>query len=443
MSNVSQAQRPETVSVQVQRTRRAARELARLSTAQRNQILIAAADRLEARAAEILKANQQDCEFLKREVAQGTASAALLKRLKTSEAGIADMARQIRDVARLEDPLGRVLATTELDDGLTLHKVSCPLGVVAVIFESRPDVIPQVGSLAIKTGNGLVLKGGAEARQTNRVLVSIWNEALATTSPALSAAICALEDRAEVMQVLEMERDIDLVVPRGSTEFVNFVFHHSRIPVLGHGSGICHIYVDSAADLGMAQEVVVDAKIQYPAACNSVEKVLVHQAVAGEFLPSLVAALQSAGVEVRGCARTTKLLSQQQIVPATEEDWHTEYGDLKITVKIVRDLDEAIEHINHYGSRHTESILTQDQKATELFMNEVDAASVFHNASTRFADGFRYGLGAELGISNSKLHARGPVGLEGLLTYKYKLHGSGQTVTDYVQGKRTFKHRRR
>ncbi len=443
MSNVSQAQRPETVSVQVQRTRRAARELARLSTAQRNQILIAAADRLEARAAEILKANQQDCEFLKREVAQGTASAALLKRLKTSEAGIADMARQIRDVARLEDPLGRVLATTELDDGLTLHKVSCPLGVVAVIFESRPDVIPQVGSLAIKTGNGLVLKGGAEARQTNRVLVSIWNEALAATSPALSAAICALEDRAEVMQVLEMERDIDLVVPRGSTEFVNFVFHHSRIPVLGHGSGICHIYVDSAADLGMAQEVVVDAKIQYPAACNSVEKVLVHQAVAGEFLPSLVAALQSAGVEVRGCARTAKLLSQQQIVPATEEDWHTEYGDLKITVKIVRDLDEAIEHINHYGSRHTESILTQDQKATELFMNEVDAASVFHNASTRFADGFRYGLGAELGISNSKLHARGPVGLEGLLTYKYKLHGSGQTVTDYVQGKRTFKHRRR
>ncbi len=434
MSNVSQAQRPETVSVQVQRTRRAARELARLSTAQRNQILIAAADRLEARAAEILKANQQDCEFLKREVAQGTASAALLKRLKTSEAGIADMARQIRDVARLEDPLGRVLATTELDDGLTLHKVSCPLGVVAVIFESRPDVIPQVGSLAIKTGNGLVLKGGAEARQTNRVLVSIWNEALATTSPALSAAICALEDRAEVMQVLEMERDIDLVVPRGSTEFVNFVFHHSRIPVLGHGSGICHIYVDSAADLGMAKAVVVDAKIQYPAACNSVEKVLVHQAVAGEFLPSLVAALQSAGVEVRGCARTAKLLSQQQIVPATEEDWHTEYGDLKITVKIVRDLDEAIEHINHYGSRHTESILTQDQKATELFMNEVDAASVFHNASTRFADGFRYGLGAELGISNSKLHARGPVGLEGLLTYKYKLHGSGQTVRSWAFG---------
>jgi glutamate-5-semialdehyde dehydrogenase len=446
MSNVSQAPKPETVSAQVQRTRRAARELARLSTAQRNQILLAAADLLEARAAEILKANQQDCEFLEhkeRAVAQGTASTALLKRLKTSEAGVKDMARQVCDVARLEDPLGRMLATTELDDGLTLHKVSCPLGVVAVIFESRPDVIPQVGSLAIKTGNGLVLKGGAEARHTNRVLVSIWHEALAATSPSLSSAICALEDRAEVMQVMEMEREIDLVVPRGSTEFVNFVFRHSRIPVLGHGSGICHIYVDSAADLGMAQEVAVDAKIQYPAACNSVEKVLVHQAIAEEFLPTLVTALQSAGVEVRGCTRTTKLLPQSQIVSASEEDWHTEYGDLKITVKIVRDVDEAIEHINRYGSRHTESILTQDQKAAELFMNEVDAASVFHNASTRFADGFRYGLGAELGISNSKLHARGPVGLDGLLTYKYKLHGSGQTVTDYVQGKRTFKHRRR
>jgi len=245
------------------------------------------------------------------------------------------------------------------------------------------------------------------------------------------------------MQVLEMEREIDLVVPRGSSEFVNFVFRHSRIPVLGHGSGICHIYVDSAADLGMAQEVAVDAKIQYPAACNSVEKVLVHQAIAEEFLPTLVTALQSAGVEVRGCPRTSKLLPQSQIVSASEEDWHTEYGDLKITVKIVRDMDEAIDHINRYGSRHTESILTQDQEAAELFMNEVDAASVFHNASTRFADGFRYGLGAELGISNSKLHARGPVGLDGLLTYKYKLHGSGQTVTDYVQGKRTFKHRRR
>jgi glutamate-5-semialdehyde dehydrogenase len=353
------------------------------------------------------------------------------------------MAGKVRDVAKLEDPVGRVLATTELDDGLTLQKVSCPLGVVAVIFESRPDVVPQVGSLAIKTGNGLVLKGGAEARQTNQVLVSIWHDALIAVSPSLRPAICALTDRADVARILEMDRDIDLVVPRGSTEFVDYVFQHSRIPVLGHGSGICHIYVDSSADLKMATEVIVDAKVQYPAACNSVEKLLVHQNIAQNFLPAVVAALQSAEVEVRGCPRTTGLLPGSQIVPATEEDWHTEYGDLKITVKIVSGIDEAMEHINHYGSRHTESILTQDESAAELFMDEVDAASVFHNASTRFADGFRYGLGAELGISNSKLHARGPVGMEGLLTYKYKLHGSGQTVTDYANGNRTFKHRPR
>ncbi|MGZ4900428.1 MAG: glutamate-5-semialdehyde dehydrogenase [Candidatus Angelobacter sp.] len=437
---------PDSIAAQVQATRRAARELARLSADQRNQILLAAADGLEAREAAILKANREDCESLERkerELAAGTASAALLKRLRTSAAGIRDMAKQVRDVAHLEDPLGRVLATTELDDGLTLQKVSCALGVVAVIFESRPDVVPQVGSLAIKTGNGLVLKGGAEAHQTNRVLVSIWHEALANVSPSLRPVICALTDRADVARILEMDRDIDLVVPRGSTEFVNYVFEHSRIPVLGHGSGICHIYVDSAADLKMARDVIVDAKVQYPAACNSVEKVLVHQAIAETFLPALVAGLQSAGVEVRGCSRTTQVLPHSQITPATEEDWHTEYGDLKITVKVVNDINEAIEHISHYGSRHTESILTQDERAAELFMEEVDAASVFHNASTRFADGFRYGLGAELGISNSKLHARGPVGLEGLLTYKYKLHGAGQTVTDYAQGKRTFKHRRR
>jgi glutamate-5-semialdehyde dehydrogenase len=446
MSSAVEFNQPDSIAAQVQATRRAARELTRLSADRRNKILLAAADALEAREAEIVEANREDCESLERkerELAAGTASAALLKRLKTSAAGVKDMAKQVRDVAKLEDPLGRVLATTELDDGLTLQKVSCALGVVAVIFEARPDAVPQVGSLAIRTGNGLVLKGGTEARQTNRVLVSVWHEALAAVSPTLRPAICALTDRADVARILEMDRDIDLVVPRGSTEFVNYVFQHSRIPVLGHGSGICHIYVDATTDLNMARNVIVDAKVQYPTACNSVEKVLVHQEIAEEFLPAVVDALQSAGVEVRGCSRTTRLLPHRQIVPATEEDWHTEYGDLKITVKVVSDMEEAIDHINRYGSRHTESILTQDDAAAEVFMDEVDAASVFHNASTRFADGFRYGLGAELGISNSKLHARGPVGMEGLLTYKYKLHGSGQTVTDYAQGKSTFKHRRR
>ncbi len=442
MSRAVAVKTSDDIAAQVQSARRAARALARLSANERNQVLLNAADLMEARSSEILKANQQDCRALEGEIGKGAASAALLKRLKTSPAGIKDMARQVRDVAALDDPVGRVLVTTELDDGLVLKKVSCPLGVVAVIFESRPDVVPQVGSLAIKTGNGLVLKGGAEARNTNRVLVAIWHDALAEHHSALRDSVCALEDRAEIMQVLTMEREIDLVVPRGSSEFVNFVFQNSRIPVLGHGSGVCHIYVDSAADLGMAEQVIIDAKVQYPAACNSVEKVLVHQAIAAEFLPRLVAALHSSAVEVRGCPRTRSLLPDHRIVSASEEDWRAEYGDLRITVKVVQDLAEAAEHINRYGSRHTESILTSDPQAAALFMDEVDAAGVFHNASTRFADGYRYGLGAELGISNSKLHARGPVGLDGLLTYKYKLHGSGQTVTDYVQGKRRFKHGR-
>jgi glutamate-5-semialdehyde dehydrogenase len=443
MTKAVVAKTSDTVAAQVRNARRAATRLARLSTAERNQILFNAADFLESRADEILRANQLDCQSLERQLAQDAGAAALLKRLRTSASGVREMERQVRDVAALEDPVGRVLSTTELDDGLILEKVSCPLGVVAVIFESRPDVVPQVGSLALKTGNGLVLKGGAEARNTNRVLVSIWHEALAALDPALRDAVCALEERAEIMQVLAMEREIDLVVPRGSSAFVNFVFQKSRIPVLGHGSGVCHIYVDSAAELEMAQQVILDAKVQYPAACNSVEKVLLHEKIAAEFLPALAAALQSAGVEVRGCPRSRSLLPDHAIAAATEDDWHAEYGDLKIAIKIVGDIREAVDHINHYGSRHTESILTRDPQAAALFLDEVDAAGVFHNASTRFADGFRYGLGAELGISNSKLHARGPVGLDGLLTYKYKLHGTGQTVTDYVQGRRTFKHRRK
>ena len=353
------------------------------------------------------------------------------------------MADRVRDVAALPDPLAHSLAVTELDDQLVLEKVPCPLGVIAVVFESRPDAVPQVSSLAIKTGNGLVLKGGAEARNSNRVLVSIWRDALAKHSPALADAICALEDREEVMQVLQMDREIDLIVPRGSTEFVNFVFRNSRVPVLGHGSGICHIYVDAAANQSLATSVIIDAKIQYAAACNAVEKVLVHQDIAAAYLPVLVQASaqsRSGGARLRENALLSAPVSR--CVAATEEDWRTEYGDLKITVKVVENAQEAMDHIDTYGSRHTECIVTEDIATAELFMNAVDAASVFHNASTRFADGFRYGLGAEIGISNSKLHARGPVGLEGLLTYKYKLRGAGQIVATYADGKRAFRHKK-
>ncbi len=406
------------VRAQVQLTRRAARELARLSAEERNQILLTAAAQLELRSGEILEANRQDVAALDREVAAGKASASLAKRLKTSAAGIKEMADRVRDVAVLPDPLAHALAVTELDDNLVLEKVPCPLGVIAVVFESRPDAVPQVSSLAIKTGNGLVLKGGAEARNSNRVLVSIWRDALRKHNSALSDAICALEDREEVMQVLQMDREIDLIVPRGSTEFVNFVFRNSRVPVLGHGSGICHIYVDAAANQALATNVILDAKIQYAAACNAVEKVLVHKDIAAEYLPGLVQALNNAGVDVRGCEKTRALCANLSVRSASEEDWRTEYGDLRITVKVVANAQEAMDHIDTYGSRHTECIITEDSAAAEHFMNAVDAASVFHNASTRFADGFRYGLGAEIGISNSKLHARGPVGLEGLLTYK-------------------------
>ncbi|MBZ5523763.1 MAG: glutamate-5-semialdehyde dehydrogenase [Acidobacteriia bacterium] len=432
----------ESIRLQVEQARKAARVLARMTGSQRNELLRAAAEAIENRAPEILSANQEDCDALAPAVAAGSVAQSLADRLRTSSAGVREMAARVRDVAALEDPLAHVIATTELDEGLVLEKVPCPLGMIAVVFESRPDVVPQVASLAIKSGNGLVLKGGAEARHTNRVLVSIWHEALAARHPGLEQAICLFEDRADVMTLLQMQREIDLVVPRGSSEFVDFVFRNSRIPVLGHGSGICHIYVDAAADLNMARKVIVDSKTQYPAACNSVEKVLVHAGIAARLLPSLVKDLEASGVEVRGCDRTRGLSGNPALKAATGADWSTEYSDLILTIKVVDDFEAAVAHIDQYGSRHTECILTKDAAAAARFMDEVDAASVFHNASTRFADGFRYGLGAEIGISNSKLHARGPVGIEGLLTYKYKLRGNGQVVDDYATGRKKFSHRK-
>ncbi|HWZ43200.1 MAG TPA: glutamate-5-semialdehyde dehydrogenase [Candidatus Saccharimonadales bacterium] len=442
MNTNSTVTQSESIHPQVEHARKAARALAGLSGSERNQLLLAAAAAMESHSSEIVIANREDCEALAPAVAAGSVAQALAHRLRTSPAGVKEMAARVRDVATLEDPLAHIIATTELDEGLVLDKVACPLGIIAVVFESRPDVVPQVASLAIKSGNGLVLKGGAEARHTNRVLVSIWHEVLAAHHPGLERAICLFEDRAGVMALLQMQREIDLVVPRGSTEFVDFVFRNSRIPVLGHGSGICHIYVDSTAEPGMACKVVLDSKTQYPAACNSVEKVLVHAEIAGRLLPELVRELEAAGVEVRGCERTRQLCGNPAIKAATEDDWSAEYGDLIVTLKVVDDLEAAMAHIDQYGSRHTECIITEDAGAAARFLDEVDAASVFHNASTRFADGFRYGLGAEIGISNSKLHARGPVGIEGLLTYKYKLRGRGQVVSDYVAGKRKFIHRK-
>jgi glutamate-5-semialdehyde dehydrogenase len=369
-------------------------------------------------------------------------SRAMFARLRTTEHGVAEMAAKVREVAGLPDPLHRRLATTELDDGLVLHKETCPLGVVGVVFESRPDVVPQISSLALKSGNAVCLKGGAEAAETNAVLVSIWRDALSAFSEIPADSVVLIHTREDVAQILTLHDEIDLIVPRGSNEFVRYVTENSRIPVLGHGEGICHVYVHSDADLQKALDVSYDSKVQYPAVCNAMETLLVHRDVAPAFLPRLVEEYRKAGVEVRGDQRTLELAKAQGVIPATEQDWKTEYSDLIVSVKIVDGVNEAIEHINKYGSRHTECIVTESHDVASRFMEFVDAANVFQNASTRFSDGFRYGLGAEVGISTGKLHARGPVGLEGLTIYKYKLFGKGQTVASYAKGQRTFKHRR-
>ena len=423
------------------RAREAARLLSRLSNDDRNRALIALADAIEKNASRILEANREDCRIAEAEMKSGKMSAAMFKRLQVSERGVQEMADRVRDVARLADPLNRRLSGTELDEGLVLYKETCPLGVVGIIFEARPEVIPQVGSLALKSGNAVIMKGGAEAARSNESLISIWRDCLANFPEIPVDSIALLHSRADVNELLAQDEYVDLIIPRGSKDLVDFISRNSRIPVLGHGEGVCHVYVDRAADLEKAINVAFDSKTQYPAVCNAAETLLVHQDIAAMFLPRIVEKLQSAKVEIRGCAQTLAAIPNKNLIPATEEDWATEYSDLILSVKIVSSLDEAIAHISRYGTRHTESIVTEDAEAARIFMNEVDAASVFQNASTRFADGFRYGLGAEIGISNSKLHARGPMGMDGLTTYKYKLFGNGQTVAEYASGARQFHHR--
>lgn len=423
------------------RSRAAARALAKLPGDQKNETLLALAAAIEENRESILRENARDLEAAEFEVALGTMSTALFARLKVTERIVAEMATRVRDVAALPDPVGRRLATTELDEGLVLYKESCPLGVVGIVFESRPDVIPQVASLTLKSGNAVILKGGAEAAHTNEALVSIWRCCLARFAGIPVDGIQLLHTRTDVMELLSLDRDVDLIIPRGSREFVEFVGHASRVPVLGHGEGICHVYVDRAADLAKALAITYDSKVDYPAACNAAETLLVHQAIAPEFLPQAAQKLREAGVELRGCSKTVALLASEEVCPATAKDWATEYSDRILSIKIVGSLEEALRHIEQFGSRHTEAIATEDPEAARRFLDEVDAAGVYHNVSTRFADGFRYGLGAELGISTSKLHARGPVGLEGLVTYKYKLVGDGHTVGEYSSGQRTFHHR--
>lgn len=406
--------------------------LAATGTELKNKALTNIARLLMERKDEIIKANNEDLQRSKEENLAGP----LLKRLKFDDAKIADVIDGINSLVNMEDPVGKTLLSTELDDGLELYKVTCPIGVVGIIFESRPDALVQISTLCLKSGNGVLLKGGSEARQTNRILVEII--AAATDEVGIpSNWIKLLETRSDVNEMLKMDEYIDLIIPRGSNDFVRYIMDNSRIPVMGHADGICHCYIDEDADVDMAVRIVVDSKTQYVAVCNATETLLVHRKVAPRVLPEIKKALDSKNVELTGCDETQKIIS---VAPATEQDWKTEYLDYKLSIKIVGDLDEAVEHINTYGSGHTDSIITSSKEKAASFMSLVDSGNVFWNCSTRFSDGFRYGFGAEVGISTNKIHARGPVGLDGLLIYKYKLIGNGHIVDDYANRAKSFKH---
>ena len=424
--------------------RMASRTLAVASAAARDQALEAIALALEAHEEQILAANAQDMDAGRELVAKGELDLPLLKRLDLSGRKFAAMVQMVRSVAAQPDPLGQTQDATELDDGLELYRITVPIGVIGVIFESRPDALVQIASICLKSGNTALLKGGREASATNRVLAEIMLEATAEIAEIPALWMGLLEGREEVRALLDQEEFIDLIIPRGGNEFVQYIMHNTKIPVMGHADGICHVYVDASADLDKAVRIAVDSKTQYVAVCNAAETLLVHRGVAEAFLARVVPELSAKGVELRGDEETRNLAGVgAQINAVVEADWRTEYLDLILAVKVVGSLDEAIGHINEYGSHHTDAIVTEDRDAAGVFLAKVDSASVMHNASTRFADGFKYGLGAEVGISTNRLHSRGPVGLEGLVIYKYILEGDGHIVDSYDgDEQRPFAHRR-
>ncbi len=413
----------------VQATKTAARELAKLSTTAKNQALEAIAVAISAQTEVILAANYKDVEA----AIAAKLAPPLIARLKLDPNKVKSMVAGVRDVARLAEPVGIRQIHRELDQDLILERLSCPLGVLGVIFEARPDAVTQIAALAIKSGNGVILKGGSEAILSCEAIAMVIHQALAT-SAVLPDAVQLLTTRAETLAILAMDKHIDLIIPRGSNEFVRYIQANTKIPVLGHADGICHLYVDSRAEIDQTVAIAVDAKTQYPSACNAIETLLIHQAIASTFLPVVAPALMAKQVELRGCDRTLKILQATipELIPATAADWETEYCDLILSIKIVDSLEAAIAHINTYGSKHTEAIATQDQASVATFFSDVDAGNVYHNCSTRFADGFRYGFGAEVGISTQKMPPRGPVGLEGLITYKYQLKGNGQIAATYT-----------
>jgi glutamate-5-semialdehyde dehydrogenase len=415
-----------------QRAKQASQILAGASTSAKNDALERIANYLERGVDQILEANVRDVRQANERVDQGEMTVSSLTRLSLDESKIRSMVTSVLAVAALKDPIGQVTEETHLVEGLRLEKISVPLGVALAIFEARPDAVTQIASLALKSGNAVLLKGGVESKLTTRAIVATIRESLEETTAIPANAVCAVESRASVDTLLSMDDLIDIVIPRGSSQLVRSVQERTRIPVLGHAEGVCHVYVDQTANVRMAVDVVANSKAQYPAACNSAETLLLHAAMAPTAVDSILNQLASEGIKIRGCGRTRALAlqfpTQHEIELATEEDWSTEYSSLVIACKVVDSVEEAVGHVNRYGSHHTDAIVTEDSAAASYFLANVDSACVFHNASTRFSDGYRFGLGAEVGISTGKLHARGPVGLSGLTTYKFLLHGSGQTV---------------
>lgn len=411
----------------------AAIKLSGVLTQQKNHALKLIAEKLYQNRDAIYRANEEDIE---RSMAENLAMP-LIKRLRFDEKKLLGVIEGINSLINLEDPVGKTLLATELDEGLELYRVSCPIGVIGIIFESRPDALVQISTLCLKSGNAVLLKGGREAQLTNRCLYETI--ASATREAGIPDGwINLLESRDEVSAMLKLDEYIDLIIPRGSNEFVRYIMDNSRIPVLGHADGICHCYVDSDHDQKKAVDIVVDSKTQYVAVCNALETLLVHKDIAETFLPAVKVALEKKNVVIKGCERTRKIISCQ---PADEEDWKTEYLDYIISIKIVDSIEDAIDHINTYGSGHTDVILSRSKDNISKFLKYVDSGDVFVNCSTRFSDGFRYGFGAEVGISTNKIHARGPVGLEGLVTYKYMLMGDGHIVADYAENRKSFTHR--
>ncbi len=405
------------------KSKNASKKVATLSSKVKNKALLNIASKLKANQDKIFAANKKDLEAALPLVEEGKLSQSVFNRLKLDENKMRDMIQGIIDISNLEDPIGKTLLKRQLDDGLILTKISCPIGVLGIIFEARPDVISQISALAIKSSNAVILKGGKESVNTNKEIMDVIQSALAETEGFPENVLTQVFTRDDVKDMLSMDKYIDLIIPRGGNNLVKFIKENTKIPVLGHADGICHIFVDESADLEKAKRVIIDAKTQYPSACNSVETLLIHKDF--KYETELLKALEDADIELI----------------ATPESWHKEYSDKILSYKFVSSLEEAIEHINEYSSGHTESIITENEANAKIFMSAVDSAGVYHNVSTRFADGFRYGFGAEVGISTNKTHARGPVGLEGLTIYKYNIEGNGDIVKDYVEGVKKFNHK--